>query len=307
VTVLDCRDVVKSYGTGRRPPLALRGITFQAGSGEIVGVIGPNGAGKTTLFRLVAGDVPVTAGELTVNGARVGSAAARRRVGYAPDPPVAPPELSAVEWLRYLASHRADTGAERERLVRSAVDIGELADFAARRIAGYSRGMAQRLALAAAALTGTRVILLDETLSGVDPLVQRRLRLRVAELAGEGRLVLIASHDLGTVERLATRALILSHGELRADVSMAELLSERVAEVALNGAGLAAVNRVLARFPDATRTGQGVAVPLRNGLSVEAVLATCREERLAVAASRVRYRALEDILLRSVESGEGGS
>lgn len=298
--MLESHHVHKAYGTGRGRCLALTDVSFRADAGEIVGVIGPNGAGKTTLFRLIAGDVPLTAGALTVAGARAGTAAARRAVGYAADPPVAPRELTATEWLLYLAAHRARASAERERLVRWAIDVGELSTFADRRIAGHSRGMAQRLALAAAALSGTGIVLLDETLSGVDPLVQRRLRLQIAGLAADGRVVLVASHDLGTVERLATRVLILSHGRLRADVSMAELVSERVAEVAFSGAGLAAVNRLLSRFPEAVRTGQGIAVPLKDGLSVEAVLGACREARLAVAASRVRYRALEEILVRTV-------
>jgi len=108
---------------------------------------------------------------------------ARRAVGFAPDPPMSPPELTGLEWLSYLASHRAGSSRERARLVSWAVGFAELSDFAGRRISTLSRGMSQRLALAAAAVGGSAVLVLDETLGGVDPLVQRRLRFQIARLA----------------------------------------------------------------------------------------------------------------------------
>ena len=107
---------------------------------------------------------------------------------------------------------------------------------------------------------------------------------------------MIASHDLATLEKLATRVLLLWQGRLVADVSLAQLLSERVAELSLNSSASASANRLIERFPGSIQTGEGVAVPLSAGLTVERVLATCRACRVAVAASRVRYRAVEDIL-----------
>jgi ABC-type multidrug transport system ATPase subunit len=165
--------------------------------------------------------------------------------------------------------------------------------------------MHQRLALAAAAVAGSAALVLDETLSGVDPLVQRRLRFQIARLAATGRLILIASHDLGALERLATRVLVLCGGRVRADERMADLMAQRVAELTLSGSSLASVDRVLQRFTGAVRTGHGVAVPLRCGATVEQVLAACGEERIPVAASRVRYRALEDILVAAAGGEEG--
>ncbi len=184
--------------------------------------------------------------------------------------------------------------------MRWAVGLADLGEFVGRRIATYSRGMTQRLALGAAAVTGDRVLLLDETLNGIDPLVQRRLRGHLADLAAEGRLLLVASHDLGTLERIATRVIVLVGGRVRADVSTADLVSERVAELTLTGSALAGVARLLQRFRGSSRTGHGIAVPLRGGLTVEQVLAVCRQDRLPVAASRVRYRVLEDILVAAV-------
>ena len=297
---LEVRAVSRVLGSPCRRCLALDRCSFAADKGEIIGVVGPNGAGKTTLLRLIAGEIPPSSGELTVFGHRTGTVAARRAVGFASDPPLAPPELTGAEWLSYLASHRVSSPQERARVVSWASEVAELNGFAGRRIGTLSRGMTQRLALAAAVATKSLVLVLDETLSGVDPLVHRRLRHQIASLASSGRLVIIASHDLATLERLATRVLVLSRGKIRADVRTTELVSERVAELTLSGSVLASVDGVLLRFSGAVRTGQGIAVPLKGGTSVEQVLATCRQHRIPVAASRVRYRALEDILISAV-------
>ncbi|MBI4419763.1 MAG: ABC transporter ATP-binding protein [Gemmatimonadetes bacterium] len=293
MSLIRCESVTRVFG--RRA--ALDAVCFSADAGEVIGVVGPNGAGKTTLLRLLAGDLGLSAGTATIWGQRAGSRAARRLVGYAADPPLVPPELTGLEWLNYLAGQHARTPAERLDLVREAIELGELQEFVGRRVAQYSRGMAQRLALAAAALSARKVVLLDEVISGVDPLVARGLGRGIQRLAERGEAVLLASHDLSTVERLATRALVLHRGRLVADLAMADLLAERVAELSLNGAALASSVWLLQRFSGASRTGDGVAVPLLRGLSIEQVLAECRSQRIPVAASRIRYRRLEDILL----------
>ena len=298
MSFLDCGSVTRTFG----PRAALDRVTFQADPGEIVGVVGPNGAGKTTLFRLLVGDLQLTAGTILIGDHRAGARAARLLTGLASDPPLAPAQLTGLEWLSYLASHRARSPAERADLVRAGVELGDLGEFGARRIATYSRGMAQRLALSAAALCGRMVVLLDETLSGMDPLVSRSLRDRIQRLAAGGRMVLLASHDLSTVEQVATRALVLWRGRLVADVSMPSLLAERVAELSLNGGALSSAEWLVRRFTGASRTGEGVAIPLVGGLGIEQVLAECRSQRVAVAASRVRYRRLEDILLAAARA-----
>jgi ABC-2 type transport system ATP-binding protein len=306
VKTLSVRDVSRSFGSGRFRRLALQPVNFEASQGEIVGVIGPNGAGKTTLLRLIAGELSPTSGEVLVSGHRSGTTIARRLVGYASDPPLAPPELTGVEWLKYLASHRAGHPGERTRLIRWAVELADLEPFVGRRIAEFSRGMMQRLALAAAALSGRTAVVLDEVLSGVDPLVARNLRAQVSALAAGGRLILIASHDLAALEKIATRVLVMWTGRLAADVSVSALVNERVAELCLTGGGLAETDRIMERFPGSERTGEGVAIPLKSGLTIEKVLAVCRSQRVAVASSRTRYRALEDILLSEArKNGDG--
>jgi ABC-2 type transport system ATP-binding protein len=178
-----------------------------------------------------------------------------------------------------------------------AVELADLEEFVGRRISDYSRGMVQRLALATAAVAGSHVLVLDEALSGIDPMVARRLRSTVAKVAALGRLVVIASHDLSALERLATRVLVLWRGRLASDVSVARLATERVAELSISGSGLNSRDRLLERFSGSVCTEDGISIPLTQGITIEQAMAVCRSERIPVASSRVRYRALEDILI----------
>src|ERR1051326_7686150 len=186
MSLLLARRLTRVFGSRK----ALAGVDLSAEPGEIVGVVGPNGAGKTTLLRILAGELEPTSGQVLIGSHRPSTRAARIMIGYACDPPLLPPELTGLEWLRYLASHCTRSASERVDVVRAAVELGVLDGFVGRRIGEYSRGMVQRLALAAAALCARKVVLLDEMLSGIDPLVARSLRRSIARLAAGGRPVI---------------------------------------------------------------------------------------------------------------------
>lgn len=301
---LTLNRATKFYGIGRRRKAALQNCSFECHAGEVVGVVGPNGAGKTTLLRMIAGETSVTSGEVYVNGYSAGTRRARQAVGYVGDPPLLPCELSGVEWLKYLSGHRASHPRERTALLLWAIELADLGEFVGRSISEYSRGMVHRLSLATAAVTGSAVVVIDEALNGVDPLEAGRLRGTIMKIAALGRLVVVASNDLSTLERLATRVLVLWRGRLISDVNVAKLTTERVAEVSLSGSGLSLRDRLLDRFTGSLRTEDGVAVPLVQGLTIEQVIAVCRSERIPVAASRVRFRALEDVLAGAAAAAE---
>ena len=205
--VLEAKDVARSFGAVR----AVAGVSFGLVPGEIVGLVGPNGAGKTTLLRLFAGMLRPDSGTIGVAGHPAGSEPARRILGFAPDGAVFPPTLTVREVLDYFARlHASGGGANRRALVAAALELGALDEVSGRRAALLSRGFVQRLALAQAALGGRQILLLDETLAGLDPVVRRRLCDRLVALAGTGVAVLLSSHDLAAVERLASRVRLKS-------------------------------------------------------------------------------------------------
>ena len=261
--------------------------------GEIAGLVGPAGAGKTTLLRLAAGVLRSLTGQVRVWGMAIADPAVRRMIGYASDNPVFSPGLTVQEMLLYYARlHCALSNGRRPRgLVREALEIAGLAAIAETRLEALSRADLHRLSLAQAALGGRRVLLLDETLSGLDAIARRDLRGRIARLAADGVAVLITSRDPTVLERLAARVLVMSGGRIVRAGPLAALLGERVLEVILDAPP--------SEPPPGFRiTEAGLEAPLA-GRTVEAALALCRAHRLPVRASRVRVKSLEEVVLES--------
>lgn len=261
--------------------------------GEIAGLVGPARAGKTMLLRVTAGASRPRTGEVRVWGMRVTNPAARQLVGYASDNPAFPHALTVQEVLMYYA--RLHCAASNERsprgLVLEALEIAGLTAAAALRVEGLGRADLHRLSFAQAAMGGRRVLLLDETLSGLDAFARRDLRGRIARLAAEGVAVLITARDPAALERLAARVLVMRDGRIVRAGPLATLLGERILEVILDGPP--------AEPPPGFRiTAAGLEAPL-TGRTVEAALALCRAHRLPVRASRVRVKSLEEIVLET--------
>ena len=290
--VLAMVEVVRHFHRPGARIRAVDGVSLELIPGEIVGVVGPNGAGKTTLFRLAAGLLRPDAGSVRVAGAPPGSLAARRALGFAPDGPMFPPTLTVREVLDYYARLHVP-GARRRALVGEALELGGLDAVVGQRAAQLSKAFVQRLALAQAALGDRRVLLLDETLSGVDPLVRRALGERLQRLAVRGVAMLLASNDVAALERLVARVLVMRGGKVVREGPLGALMRERVLEIVLDAPPGAPP-------PGFRVTPAGLEVDLGHG-TVEAALAVCRAHRLAVRASRVRLKCLEEVVLDALD------
>ncbi|MEX2157369.1 MAG: ABC transporter ATP-binding protein [Gemmatimonadales bacterium] len=270
----------------------LAGVSLALLPGEIAGVVGPARAGKSTLLQVASGSMTPVTGEARVCGVPVSRPSVRRLLGYARESPSFPPALTVREVLDYYARLHAAGGEHGRRgLVHEALDLAGLTAASALRVAALGRPDLQRLALAQAALGGRRVLLLDETLSGLDAVARRDLCGRIARLAATGVAVLIAARDLAALERVAGRVLVLRAGRIVRAGLLAALLAERVLEVILDAPP--------PEPPPGFRvTATGVETPLA-GRTVEAALALCRAHRLAVRASRVRVKSLGEVVLET--------
>jgi len=207
-----------------------------------------------------------------------------------------PATLTAVEWLQHVAALRGGKRAARATRVQAALALVGLGPEAERRIATLDRDAAEQLAVATLAVGATGLLLLDECFAGIHGVTRRLLSGALLDLALQGRTIVLAPRDILAVEGLATRVVLLRQGHVLADLRMSDVQRERVAELRFGGAGLGGLERLVAHFPDAVRTGSGAAVPLRGGRTLESVLAVCRMERLPVQGSAVRYHALDDLL-----------
>jgi ABC-2 type transport system ATP-binding protein len=226
--VLTVREVSMTFRRWFKPPKhALREVSLVIRPGEIVGLLGPNGAGKSTLMRIACGLVWPGSGEVAVLGSHPGRhAAVRRRIGA-----VLESErwmiwqLSGRENLDYFAALRGLTDRrERLRKVDECLDLAGLTGAAKRPVGEYSRGMKQRLAIAGALLTDPDLLLLDEPTLGLDLEGQALIRGLLLSLSGQGKGVLLATHQLDLAARHAHRIAFLREGQLVADQPVARLL-----------------------------------------------------------------------------------
>ncbi len=213
---LEAVGVGKTFGAVK----ALDALSLQIPRGGVYGILGPNGAGKSTLFRIVLGLVRPTAGEARLLGAAAGDIKALRRIGAVIETPRFLPWLTARDTLKVLAlesgEHKPDIDGWLDR-----VGLTEAAD---RTVHGFSVGMKQRLALAAALLSRPEVVILDEPTSGMDPAGILEIRALIRELADrDGVTVILASHQLDEVQRVCDRVAFLDRGRLVREGSVNEL------------------------------------------------------------------------------------
>jgi ABC-2 type transport system ATP-binding protein len=193
---------------------ALRDLTLTIPLGGVYGVLGPNGAGKSTLFRIILGLIRPTEGSARLLGGASGDIAVLRRTGSVIENPHFPPYLTGRQALECLAAASGAKGIDYQAWLER-VAIAEAAD---RKVKGYSVGMKQRLALAAALMTRPEVVILDEPTSGMDPVGIQEIRVLIRELADkDGVTVILASHQLDEVQRLCDRVAILDKGRLKAE------------------------------------------------------------------------------------------
>ncbi|MDT9698726.1 ABC transporter ATP-binding protein [Streptomyces sp. P17] len=201
----------------------------------VTGLLGPNGAGKTTLLRVLATAVPAQRGDFTVLGHDPGSPRGRqevrRRLGYLPQTPGFHPDFTAFEFVDYVAILKeTNNRAARHREVRRVLDEVDLGDVRGKRIKKLSGGMRQRVALAAALVGDPGFLVLDEPTVGLDPEQRMRFRELIAH-AGEGRTVLLSTHQTEDVAMLCHRVLVMAGGRIHFDGTPAELTARAAGRV----------------------------------------------------------------------------
>jgi ABC-2 type transport system ATP-binding protein len=193
---------------------AVADLSFQVAQGEIYGLIGPNGSGKSTTMKVILGLVQATSGRTEVFGIDSGKVGSRRDVGFLPENPYFYKHMTGRETLEFYGKLCGIHGAElRARVPELLATVG-LETAADRSIAGYSKGMLQRIGLAQAIVHRPRLVVLDEPTAGVDPRGSRQIRDLILQMKAEGTSVILCSHLLEQVQEVCDRAGIVSKGRM---------------------------------------------------------------------------------------------
>jgi ABC-2 type transport system ATP-binding protein len=221
--MLELRNVSKRFSGS----LAVDNVSFCARPGEVTGYLGPNGSGKSTTMKMIVGLIDATSGDITFNEQSIQQDVIgwKQRLGYVPEEPHLYSHLSGLEYLVMVGQLRDLPARPTSERIDGLLRLLVLYDDRHVSISAYSKGMRQKVLLAAALLHNPDLLLLDEPFSGLDITSALVLRSLIQELAARGKVVLFSSHELETVERVCSHVVILHRGKVVADDSIERLRS----------------------------------------------------------------------------------
>ena len=219
--MLTAKSLTKRYGA----LTAVDRLDLEIGRGELFGFLGPNGAGKTTTIKMLVGLLRPTSGMASVAGfdlLRQGEAA-KARIGYVPDTPVLYERLTGREFLEFSGDLYHVPRATRDRRIDALLQLFDLKDRGHDFLSSHSRGMRQKISLAAALLHDPQVLFLDEPTVGLDPRSARQMKDILIDFCREGKTVFLSTHILEIAERMCTRVAIVNHGAVVAEGTLDQL------------------------------------------------------------------------------------
>ncbi len=243
------RGVSKWYGQ----VIGLNNFSVEIGSG-ITGIVGPNGSGKSTFFKIVIGTIRSEVGELTVLGQRPWqNPALLRDIGFCPDYDFLPFDLTGGEYLRFAGGMHGMKGTPLDARIKEVLEIFGMKEAADRKMGGYSKGMVQRIKMAGSMLHDPKLLLLDEPLTGTDPVARRDLMDLIVDLHKvHGHDIIVSSHVLHEIERLTSNVVLIYKGRAVASGGIHEiraLMSSHPHNIVLVGKGMEDLAKVLISRP----------------------------------------------------------
>ena len=276
VPVLLFEQVTKWYG----PVIGVNHVSLEL-RGGITGLVGANGAGKSTLLRLATGQLKPTLGRVTVHGIDAWDWRARRHVGYCPDVDSFYEDMSGREFITTMSRLCGFGRTEGRRRSEAVLKRVGMVDRADRRLRGYSKGMRQRIKLAQALLHEPDMLVLDEPLSGIDPIGRQELLELFLGLAAQGKCLLVSSHELEELEKLTSHVAIMARGRIAAVgtiTQIRDLLEDHPLSVRIDTGQPRELAGLLVRSPDVVGVELEPRV-LRTGDGIGALIVQARNPR----------------------------
>jgi ABC-2 type transport system ATP-binding protein len=309
-TVIEVTDLRKTYRTpfARRKVEALRGVTFGVERGQIFGFVGPNGAGKTTTIRMLMGLIRPTGGSAKILGHAIPSRVARTGVGFLPEAPYFYDYLTVPELLDLAGRLFGVPADERKRRADRLIERVGLGRARNQHLKKFSKGMLQRAGLAQALMNDPELVVLDEPMSGLDPIGRKEVRDLILELREQGKTVFFSTHILSDVEAITDRVAIVARGALQTIGSPAELVKKTVLGIevtirlpARDDAGGRETEAALVEGASKVRRlGDDLSLELPASADVDAWIARAHGAGAKVIEVSPRHETLEDLFLREI-------
>ena len=301
---IQAENLTKDYPFGflhLKKKRSLEDLTMQVEDGEVFGFLGPNGAGKSTTIKLLAGLIFPTAGTARILGKPISDISMHQDIGYLPEQPYFYDYLTAAELLEYFAQiHNLKATDRRERVDRMLKKVG-LETARKIQLRKYSKGMLQRVGLAQAILHDPKVVILDEPMSGLDPLGRREVRDIILELKKEGKTVLFSTHILSDAEMLCDRVGVIVGGKLRGVGAPEEIVGMKAEGMEILFELAAGGEKAGALAAKATRTGDRYRMQVKE----EELFAALEQVRAAggkiLSVTQVKA-SLEEYFMNLVEA-----
>lgn len=299
-------DLHKNFGS----LLAVNGLSFEVGAGEVLGFLGPNGAGKSTTMKMLTGFLTPTSGTALINGHDIldDSLAARRCVGYLPEGAPSYGEMTVRRFLEFVARARGFAGKEAVRAAGAAIERLNLDRVPEQTVETLSKGFKRRVGLAQAIIHDPSVLILDEPTDGLDPNQKHEVRHLIREMSSE-KIIVISTHLLEEVHAVCNRAMIIADGRLLVDDTPAGLIarSRYHDAVTLVVEQPERVASVLSELPQARkvelREGELTVFPAEGSKLFQVISDAVRENGWSVSELRLEAGRLDEVFRQVTQGG----
>lgn len=306
--ILEVKDLHKTFHIGffRKRVDAVRGIDFEVSKGEIFGLLGPNGAGKTTTIKMVLRLIFPTKGSIQLFGRPNSDRRSMGRIGYMPENPYVYQYLRPLEFLDLCGRLMGMDRPSRRKRGDEMIERVNLAHAVDRPIGRFSKGMMQRIGLAQALLHDPELLILDEPLSGLDPIGRKEIRDVLLELRRQGKTLVFTSHILSDVEMLCDRVVILNRGRITARGLLSELLQgdTRKVDIELGNVSEELRAALTERYESAHAFEDHLVLEVEGQDAVPELMKQVLESEAQVISVTPRRETLEDLFVRDAMAAD---
>ncbi len=304
MSILRIQNLSKEYQSGlwSKKTLALDNLNLEVDEGEIYGFLGPNGAGKTTTIKILLRIIFPTSGTAWLLDKELGQAIQHHKIGYMPENPYFYRFLNGLEFLNFYAQIAGINPEDAKKKAERLLDVVGLSHAAKVRISDYSKGMVTRVGLAQAMITDPALLLLDEPMSGLDPIGRREIRDLILELKEQKKTIFFCTHILADVEMLCNRIAILNKGKLVKQGTVAEIMATGVATytVSLDNLSPEASEKLIPMAEKQEEIGGLLHLTAKDQETAQHIANIAVQENARVIEMRPDRGSLEDYFVREV-------